>query len=105
MGTGSCPEEVIWPADAQLFEEDIVHGGVVVLAGVDQDDLGAARLQGIHNRFDLHVVRPGAGDADDQHGSASERLDVRAGQAVAAVEAVTCELADLLKVESVMVCE
>jgi hypothetical protein len=45
-----------------------VHRGVVVLAGVDQDDLRPSLLERVHHRLDLHVVRAGPRYADNSHG-------------------------------------
>ena len=52
----------------ELGEEHVAHRGVVVLPGVDQDDLRPAFFERVHHRLDLHEVRPGSGHADDSHG-------------------------------------
>ena len=73
----------------ELGEEHVAHRGVVVLPGVDQDDLRPAFFERVHHRLDLHEVRPRSRYADDSHGVTSQRLDVRAGQDPSAVEYVT----------------
>lgn len=61
------PQEVVGLSQAEVVEEDVVQGGVVVLAGVHEHGVDVARLQRIEHRLDLHVVGPGPGHADDAH--------------------------------------
>ena len=53
--------------NAQLLEEHLVHLPVVMLAGMDDLEAQAAmRLQGAHDRRDLHEVGPRTGDQIDR---------------------------------------
>ena len=70
VGARARAEEVIGAAQAQVGEEHLAHRRVVVLAGVDQDDLGAPRLERVHDRLDLDEVGPGPRYADQPHESA-----------------------------------
>jgi len=65
VGARSGAQVAIWPPDAEVSEEDLVHGVVVVLAGVDQHHVGPPRLQRVHDRLDLHEIGARACHADD----------------------------------------
>jgi hypothetical protein len=56
--------------NAQLVEEHPVHGGVTVLAGVDQPVAHPVRPlpEGPDQRSDFHEVGPGAGNQRDGGG-------------------------------------
>ena len=51
----------------EVAEEGRAHRVVVVLAGVDQDLVGAAAAQRAADRRRLHELRPRADDGDDLH--------------------------------------
>ena len=58
--------------DAQLAEKDLRHGDVVVLSGVDQKGLQRVIAllpprELLHERSDLHEVRPRPGHEEDLH--------------------------------------
>jgi hypothetical protein len=63
-------ERDIGARHAELLEEDLRHGLVVVLLGVNEERLQAGRLpEGLDDRGHLHEVRPGPDDAGDLHAS------------------------------------
>src|SRR5699024_2549101 len=70
---GADGEVHIWSRDPQIREEDVAHGGVVVLAGVDDDVLDVVPLRGgIRDRCELDELRARAHDGQDLHGSTSQ---------------------------------
>lgn len=60
-------EPIVGLADAQFFEKDLAQLGVVMLPRVDQKDLPASRLDGIHDRLYLHEIGPSSGHAEVSH--------------------------------------
>lgn len=62
MAAGADAQVGVGLADVEVGEEAVGHGGVVVLAGVDQRDVLIAGREGVQQWRDLHEVRPGGGD-------------------------------------------
>ena len=67
MAAGTDVEVDVGGPEAEVVEEHVAHGGVVVLAGVDQFGLVTGRLQRIEHRFDLHEVGSRSGDTSNLH--------------------------------------
>ena len=64
--------------NAQVPEENIRHPFVIVLPGVDEDALQIRRfLHLLHERSDLHEVRPGAHDVQYFHGTIPKHIVFR----------------------------
>ena len=74
MAAATGLQVVIGLGNAQLVKEDVAHFPVVVLAGMDDAEVEAIgpRLQGSHDRRDLHEVGTGAGNEVDQRTGHSE---------------------------------
>ena len=66
MRAGSDAEEDVWLGQPQLGDEDVGHRRIVVLAGVDEDDLDLPAPESGDERCRLHEVRPGADDDGHQ---------------------------------------
>ncbi len=65
---GADAQVVVGGGDAELVEEDVGHGRIVVLAGVDEDVLVAARgPQGPANGRRLDKLGTGPHHRDDCH--------------------------------------
>jgi hypothetical protein len=58
---------MVWLPDAELFEEHIIHVGVIMLTAVHQDNVHIVPLEGVNHRFDFHVVGPRPNDANSVH--------------------------------------
>ena len=71
VGARADAEVHVRLAQPEVLEEDLGHARVVVLAGVDEALIGAARGERAHHRRDLHEVGACADDVDDERHPAS----------------------------------